>query len=766
MAKNLVIVESPAKARTLQKYLGSDYQIKASVGHVVDLPKNSLGVDIAQDFKPDYKVIQGKSKIIEEIRQAAKQKEKIYLASDPDREGEAIAWHIAQRIGRKDNLYRVLFNEITRRGVLEAIRSPQSLDQNKFEAQQARRILDRLVGYQISPILWKKVRRGLSAGRVQSVAVRIICEREREIQKFAPLEYWSLTAKLEGTEPPPFQARLFSVDGERLDAKKFRIATEAEMVRILQDLEGASWVVSRVETRERRRNPAPPFITSRLQQEASRKLGFQPSRTMAVAQRLYEGADLGAEGSVGLITYMRTDSTRIADDALESVRAYIRARFGPDYLPEKPQVYRSRKSAQDAHEAIRPTSIEYPPEKVEPFLRKDELSLYTLIWNRFVSSQMEPALFDQTVVDIELGRFVFRTTGQVLKFDGFTRIYTEGRDDEDSGEDEGGREIPKVQMGERLNLIGLNREQHFTEPPPRFTQSTLIKELEENGIGRPSTYASIVSNILNREYVVEDQQKRLVPTELGFLVTSLLVEAFPDLMSVDFTAGMEEVLDRIEEGSEDWLVAMKRFYQGFSDSLGRAEETMDKVKQEDLQTEITCEKCKARMTIRWGKNGEFLACPNYPRCRYTMNFTRDDKGGIQVQQDQEEENGEVCEKCGEPMKIRWGKYGRFLGCSGYPKCKNIKNIKSMEVPRALGISCPVCGAGSVVERKTKRGKLFYGCNRFPECTFASWDRPVGEACPRCGGTYLVEKVSKRLGARRVCPEKSCDYQETAEALVP
>jgi DNA topoisomerase-1 len=755
MAKNLVIVESPAKARTLQRYLGSDYQIKASVGHIVDLPKNRLGVDITHDFRPDYRVIQGKAKIVEEIRKAAKGKERIYLASDPDREGEAIAWHIAEKIGHvRKNLHRVLFNEITRKGVLEAIRSPQGLDQNKFEAQQARRILDRLVGYQISPILWRKVRRGLSAGRVQSVAVRIICDREKEIQNFLPIEYWSLIVDLEGPNPPPFQARLFSVDGRRLDPKQFRIPSQAEMASVVSELTDARWVVSKMEKKERRRNPSAPFITSRLQQDASRKIGFQPSRTMAVAQQLYEGIELGPEGLVGLITYMRTDSTRISDDALGSVREYISGRFGPEYLPRNPQIYRSKRGAQDAHEAIRPTSLEYPPERVGQFIRKDQLALYTLIWNRFVSSQMVAALYEQTVVEIELGRFVFRATGQLLKFDGFTRVYTEERDSGDSEGEDGTKELPSLRVGDVLRPMALTPEQHFTEPPPRLTQSSLIKELEEKGIGRPSTYASIVSNILNREYVIEDQQKRLVPTELGFLVTGLLVRAFPDLLSIDFTAEMEEVLDRIEEGKESWLEAMRRFYGGFETSLGHAEEAMEPVKKE-LVTEIGCEKCGEKMVVRWGKNGEFLACPNFPRCRNTKNFTRDELGQFKILDGQEEETDRLCDKCGERMRIKWGKYGKFLGCSAYPKCKN---IKSLVEPKSLGMKCPLCEVGGVIERKSRKGKIFFSCDRYPQCTFASWDRPVPEPCPRCGAAYLLERQSKRMGVRRLCPKKVCGYE--------
>src|SRR5215468_10266593 len=560
MAKHLVIVESPAKARTLTKYLGRDYQVKASVGHVVDLPKSKLGVDLEKDFAPEYQVIHGKGKIIAELRQAAKGKENIYLAPDPDREGEAIAWHIAERLdGKRKNVRRVLFNEITKRAVQEALKHPKELDRNLFEAQQTRRVLDRLVGYQISPLLWQKVRRGLSAGRVQSVAVRIVC----------------------GREPPTFAARLVRIGDQRLDPEKFRIENADAANALVERLRGAAWRVDKVERKERRRFPTPPFITSRLQQEASRKLGFVPSRTMRIAQHLYEGVELGPDGPVGLITYMRTDSVRIAPDALQEVRQLIGERFGPGYLPEEPVYYRTKKGAQDAHEAIRPTALDRPPERVAPFLSKEELALYTLIWNRFVASQMMPAVFDQTTVDISAADTLFRATGQVMKFDGFIRVYTEGRDDEPSDDDDDSeRSLPPLAEGDALTLRELLPEQHFTQPPPRFSQATLIKELEEQGIGRPSTYASIMSTILNKEYVVEDRQRRLLPTELGFLVTDMLVRAFPDVLNVEFTAGMETVLDEIEEGKQNWVDAMRRFYAPFARDLEHASEHMRDVKRE------------------------------------------------------------------------------------------------------------------------------------------------------------------------------------------
>jgi DNA topoisomerase-1 len=751
MAKNLVIVESPAKAKTLEKYLGRDFQVKASVGHIVDLPKSKLGVNIEKGFAPDFHVIQGKKKVIQELRQAAKGKENIYLASDPDREGEAIAWHIADQIGKDHHrFHRVLINEITRKAVQDAIAHPQKLDRRKFDAQITRRILDRLVGYQISPILWKKVRRGLSAGRVQSVAVRLVCEREKDIRAFVPQEYWSLTALLQGKIEPSFEARLVQWRGEKIDNKKSRIESQARIQEITKSLEGLPWAIKEVEKKERRRFPSPPFVTSKLQQEAARKLGFQPQRTMQIAQRLYEGVELGSEGAVGLITYMRTDSTRISMDALQEARRYIQRQHGGDYLPEKPVTYRSKKGVQDAHEAIRPTSMDYTPERVRRYLRRDVFALYALIWNRFVASQMTPALFDQTAFDIQVGEAVFRATGQQLKFEGFMKLYIEGRDEEDEEKE---ALLPDLQAGESLRLLSLDPRQHFTQPPPRFTQATLIKELDEQGIGRPSTYAIIVSNILEKEYVALDERRCLAPTELGLLVTDLLIDSFPDILNVQFTAGMEGVLDKVEEGKEDWLKVMKRFYASFSRDLRKAESQMRDVKREEVATDIPCEKCGAMMVVKWGRNGEFLACPRYPECKNTKNITRGANGDVQVAE--EIEVDENCEQCGRPMQVRWGKYGRFLGCSGYPECKNIRPI---ERPVDLGIGCPECRQGSLQQKKSRRGKLFYGCDRYPDCRFATWDRPVAEACPRCGEPILLERLTKRSGRALRCRKKECDYK--------
>ena len=762
-AKNLVIVESPAKAKTLEKYLGRDFQVKASIGHVVDLPKSKLGVDVKKNFAPDFTVILSKKKVIDELKKAAKGKQNIYLASDPDREGEAIAWHIADQVVKNHKrVYRVMINEITKKAVPEAIANPQALDRNKFDAHVARRVLDRLVGYKISPILWTKVRRGLSAGRVQSVAVRLVCEREKEVRAFEPVEYWSLTALLEGHLPPSFKAKLAQWQGQKVDNKKFRLENENSVQEILKSLENAPWVIGEVEKKERRRFPTPPFVTSKLQQEASRKLGFQPKRTMQLAQQLYEGVELGSEGSVGLITYMRTDSTRVSNDALTAVRGHIQTQYGKNYLPDRPNTFRSKKGAQDAHEAIRPTSLDYSPERVRRYLRRDVFQLYSLIWDRFVASQMVPAVYDQTAFEIPVKEALFRATGQQVKFDGFMKLYTEGRDEraaQANGEDEDDDDaqdldgvLPNLQKGDILKLLSMEPRQHFTQPPPRFTQASLIKELDENGIGRPSTYAAIISNILDREYVSQNESRQLVPTDLGFLVTDLLVESFPDILNVEFTAGMENDLDKIEDGKEKWTKTMKRFYTPFERDLKKAAKEMRDVKRQEVPTDIDCEKCGAKMVIKWGRNGEFLACPQYPECKSTKNFKRGNEGEVEIAV--EEEVDEACEKCGRPMLLRFGKFGKFLGCSGYPECKNIQPLQK---PVDLGIKCPECKEGNIKERKSRWGKMFYGCDKYPECKFASWDKPLPTPCPDCDSPILVEKILKRTGRTHRCYKKECGY---------
>ena len=743
MAKCLLIVESPAKARTINKYLGKDFNVIASVGHVKDLPKSKLGVDIENNFTPEYVTIKGKGNIITNIKKEARVAEKVYLAPDPDREGEAIAWHIASEIKDKEKISRVLFNEITKKGIQEAIKNPLPIDQHKFEAQQARRILDRLVGYQISPLLWEKVRRGLSAGRVQSVALRIICEREAEIKAFNPVEYWSVAARLEGEAPPPFDAKLVKISGKKADLK-----TEEDTNKLLESVKGADYVVSKIDKKERKKNPYPPFITSTLQQDAARRLRFSAKKTMMLAQRLYEGVDFGTEGPTGLITYMRTDSTRVADEAIDSVRTFIADKYGDDFLPSKPRQYKSSKSAQEAHEAIRPTSMEHTPDLAKPLLDKDQFRLYELIWNRFIASQMNPAIMDQTSVDIQANDATFRVTGSVIRFPGFMSLYTEAKEKEDETDKD--KILPAFTEKQLLKFHKITPRQHFTEPPPRFSEATLVKELEDKGIGRPSTYAAIISNIQDREYVNIDQ-RRFFPTELGLLITELLVENFPDIINVEFTANMEGRLDDIELGKADWVKTMKAFYDNFSKELELAKVQMRDVKREETPTDIVCEKCKANMVIKWGKMGEFLACPNYPECKNTSNFKRDESGKIEIVIEEVILSDEKCPKCNKQMVERRGKYGRFLACSDYPECKGTKAI-------SIGIKCPTCKEGDISERRTKKGKVFYGCTAYPKCTFATWDKPVNESCPLCSAPFLVEKTSKREGTVIKCLEKDCGYK--------
>ncbi len=758
MKKGLVIVESPAKTRTLQRYLGKDFDIKASVGHVKDLPKRRLGVDIEHDFAPEYEVIRGKGKVIKELKSAASKVEDIYLATDPDREGEAIAWHIAEELknGRRKNrrFHRVLFNELTERAIKEAIKAPGELDKNKFESQQARRILDRLVGYEISPLLWEKVKRGLSAGRVQSVAVRMICDREREIQNFEPEEYWTVTARLEGPEPPPFEAKVVEAKGKKVSIPNGSTAKE-----IVEGLKSQEFVVKKVETKERKKNPPPPFITSTLQQDAVRRLRFQAKKTMMIAQKLYEGVDIGEEGPVGLITYMRTDSTRVATEAVKEARAYIKKEFGADHVPKAAPRYKKGKMAQDAHEAIRPTSVNRTPEAMAPFLDKESLALYELIWKRFVASQMSPAILDQTRVDILAGSYLLRVTGTVVRFPGFMVLYSEAVEGKENGGAEeqkgnGKDSLPKLKEGDRLELLELVPKQHFTQPPPRYTEASLIKALEEKGIGRPSTYATILSTIRDKDYV-RLEQRRFVPTELGMVITDLLVDHFPEILDTSFTAAMEKELDEVEEGNVSWTDVLRRFYGPFSERLSRAKKEMKPVKQQGVATDIVCDKCGAPMVIKYGRTGEFLACSAYPECKNIKEFTRDEKGRIKVQKPVVQEMG-TCDKCGRPMVVKTGRFGRFLACSGYPECKNTK-------PISTGVPCPQEGcSGELVQKRSRSGKTFYSCNRYPECKYAIWDEPVAETCPQCGFKILVLKYSKRDGNILKCPQKNCGFKKPAK----
>ncbi|MGA1790474.1 MAG: type I DNA topoisomerase [bacterium] len=798
MTQSLIIVESPTKVKTLKKFLGSEYMIKASVGHIKDLPKNKLGVDVENKFRPEYITIRGKTKVLNEIKSAARKAVKIFLAADPDREGEAIGWHIANELGTSnEKVYRVLFNEITKRAVLKGLENPGRIDLNKVNAQQTRRILDRLVGYQISPILWEKVKWGLSAGRVQSVAVRLICEREREIIAFKPQEYWTITAFLEGETPPIFSAKVHQYKG-----KKINIPDKDHADSILEILRKSAYRVKKLLKREQKRHPLPPFITSTLQQDASRAFRFPAKKTMSIAQHLYEGKDLGKEGSVGLITYMRTDSTRLAAEAVEEARAMIMKKFGEAYCPSKPLAYKSRKGAQEAHEAIRPTSVQRTPESVKPFLAPDEYALYTLIWKRFLACQMSDALFEITTVDIEAGDYILRASGSRMTFDGYLKLYQNKskentQNNDDSQEKEETKIIPPLKEGDMLLLKDLVPKQHFTQPPPRYSEATLIRELEEKGIGRPSTYAAILSTILNREYVMS-KERQLYPTELGFIITDLLVENFPQILNVQFTAMMEDRLDQIEEGKEDWINALDAFYQAFHLALEKAKHDMKNIKHEGIQTDLVCDLCGSPMVIKWGRNGHFLSCAAYPNCKNTKQFERKEDGRIEILepeatatkcekcgrdmvvkhsrygaflgcsgypeckhtvplnrsnngQKEPEVTDKKCEKCGAPMVIKNGRYGRFLSCSNYPKCKSIK-------PMSTGVACPQDGCtGELVERRSKQGRLFYSCSRYPECNFASWDKPVSTKCPKCGNPLMFESGGKK--PMRKCGRKECDYTE-------
>jgi DNA topoisomerase-1 len=742
----LVVVESPTKVKTIQKYLDSKFVVKASMGHVRDLPKSSLGVDPKRGFKPKYVVSPSKKKVLDELKKAAERVEALYVATDPDREGEAIGWHLAQElpVDRK-KVYRVTFNEITERAVRAAFQQPGKIDLRKVDAQQARRVLDRLVGYSLSPLLWEKVRRGLSAGRVQSVAVRLIVDREREIQAFQPEEYWSLHARLRAKQPPPFEATLREVDGE-----KAALTTEEATRAVMASLDGARFVVRAVTRGERRRNPAPPFITSTLQQEAGRKLGFSAKKTMTVAQQLYEGIDIGEQGAVGLITYMRTDSVRVAREAQGEARDWVSARLGAEYVPDAAPVYRSRGSAQEAHEAIRPSDVSREPKYIARHLTKDQLSLYRLIWERFLASQMMPAVFDTVAADIEAGRCLFRAQGQTVKFKGFMAVYVESREDETTASEDSESAVPPLVEGEVLTLLGLDPKQHFTQPPPRYTEAALIKALEELGIGRPSTYASILGTIINERGYVRRERRTLFPTELGIEVTDLLIPFFSDIMNVEFTAQMEEELDKVEEGEVKWAEAVQDFYAPFQRDLTKARKNMRNVKVGE-ETGEPCPECGQPLKERWGRFGKFIACSAYPECRYTRNLNG-------VERAEDEPTNEACPTCGKPMVIKHGRYGKFIACSGYPECKTTK-------PVTLGIPCAEPGCtGELLERRSRRGRTFYGCSAYPTCKFVLWQRPVAEACPKCSAPFVTERMA-RGRAVRMCVREGCDFRQEAELPV-
>ena len=756
VSKSLVIVESPTKVRTLKKYLGADFDVAATVGHIRDLPVKELGISIEEGFKPKYATIKGKEKVIRALKKAASSIPDIYLAPDPDREGEAIAWHTAEVLKKKGRrFHRVLFHELTENAIRSAVAQPQELDKKKFESQQGRRILDRLVGYQISPILWQKVKRGLSAGRVQSVAVRMICERERKIHAFEPKEYWSITAELEGDTEPAFLAKLTKKDNKKLD-----IPDERTSQTILKTLEGALFKVEKVVKKTQRRNPLAPFTTSKLQQDAIRKLGFSAKKTMVVAQQLYEGIELGPGGPVGLITYMRTDSTRIAQEAVSEARQMILEEFGQAYVPAKPHAFKNKKKAQDAHEAVRPTSVSRKPKELASFLSKDQLALYELIWKRFVASQMKSAILDQTSVAISAGPYTFQASGSVIRFPGFMALYISSNETKGRADDT--RSLPPLPEGMTLKCNRLEPKQHFTQPPPRFSEASLVKELEENGIGRPSTYASILTTIRDKGYV-ELVKRYFKPTELGFIVNDLLVESFPDILNVDFTARMEDNLDKIEEGKIGTLKVLEDFYASFRQDLERAREEMRTVKGQGLSVDLSCPVCNKPLRIKVGKNGPFLACSGYPACTFTQNYVRNEKGEIQMGAPSTDlPTEEKCEKCGSPMVRKQGRFGPFLACSAYPECKNTRSLSAGAGAKSqpTGVKCPEDGcSGELVSRVSRRGKVFYGCSRYPDCKFAIWDKPLPQPCPKCGAPFVVKKTTKKEGPHLRCTNKECPYKE-------
>src|ERR1039457_6522915 len=806
MPKALVIVESPAKAKTINKYLGKDYVVKASLGHIKDLPKNDLAVDVDHDFEPHYEVIEGKKKLIAELKAAAKKVDEIYLAADPDSGGEAICSPRQEELQDKKGvtkIFRVMFNEITKKAVQKAFETPTQVNKHLVDAQQARRVLDRLVGYKISPLLWDKVRRGLSAGRVQTVALRVIVEREREIRAFLKNEYWTVDVDLLARKNPVLTARLIRANEENAVLGNQEVTDS-----VVTQLAGADYVVKSVATREKKRNPVAPFITSTLQQESARKLRFSVKRTMMLAQRLYEGVEIGKEGAVGLISYMRTDSTRVSDDAISDVRHYIAEHFGKEFLPDSTNIYKSKKDAQDAHEAIRPTSMALTPEMLETHLAEDEMKLYRLIWNRFVACQMMPALHDQTTIDVSAQgknglEYIFRATGSVQKFEGFLKVYQEGKDQNDEEDEELKHRMPLVTEGEHLRFKAIRPDQHFTEPPARYNEATLVKRLEFDGVGRPSTYASILSTIQEREYVKKDGG-RFVPTELGMVVTDLLLESFDDIFDVKYTARMEEELDEIEEGKLDWRAAMAEFYERFEKDIAHAEEHMTDIKRMEKPTDLICEKCGKPLVIKWGRHGSFIACTGYPDCTYTRELTVDlpdvDKADLSEQGEEE-----YCQNCGRPMVLKKGRFGTFFACSGYPDCKTTKQIGGTQKKpdqaleekcpqcgnhmvlksgrfgeftacsnyptckyvkqKTIGVKCPDCSEGEISERRSKKGKTFYGCTRYPDCKFVAWGKPVAEKCPECGSPYMVEKWLK-AGAVWQCPNAECKHKQPVPVPVP
>jgi len=729
MGKSLLVVESPTKMKTLSKFLGKNYVIKATYGHIKDLPKSKLGVDVEKGFTPQFLTVKGKSKVVEELKKFSKDADSILIGSDPDREGEAIAFHVADVVGKKKEVKRVLFHEITKKGVLDALKNPTTLDESKYEAQKARRILDRLVGYKISPLLWEKVSYGLSAGRVQSVALRLVCDREEEIEAFVKEEYWVIDVELKLDTGDIFKATL-----ERRGGEKIKIASKDEATAIKKEIEGKTLLIRKIDIKDKHVSPQPAFITSRLQQEASRKLKFSPKRTMMLAQRLYEGVDIGEEGVTGLITYMRTDSVRISAEAIKDARKFIGDNFGKPYLPKTPHLFKNRKTAQDAHEAIRPTYVDLSPDRLEPYVEKDLLALYELIWKRFIASQMAQERIKTKTVDVEGGQYTFVARGSQIVFDGFARIYEEEREDEEEG-----AYLPAMKEGEKVALNNTILNQRFTNPPPRYSEASLIKTLETRGIGRPSTYATIVSTVQERSYVKKDKG-RLLPTPLGKTVNGLLKEFFPLILDVDFTARMEDRLDLIEDGKKSWVKSLEKFYDIFEKDLSAAQEGMKSLKKEEKETDIVCDKCGRMMLLRWGKNGEYLVCSGRPACKNKKNVKIED-GAIRVV---EAEVRGTCEQCGGNLIEKRGRFGRFLACSNYPECK-------FTAPFHIGFQCPEEGcSGKLVEKVSKKKKKFISCSRYPNCTFATNTEPVEGPCPSCGAPTLFSFRKKTRCLRKDC----------------
>jgi DNA topoisomerase-1 len=765
MSKSLIIVESPSKAKTINKYLGKNFVVEASIGHIKNLPKSKLGVDIENDYKADYITIRGKAEIIKKLKKLAKSSKEIYIATDPDREGESIAFNIAEEIkDQSEKIYRVLFHEITPTGIKKAIEEPRDIDTNLVYSQQARRVMDRLVGYKVSPFLWKTVYKGLSAGRVQSVALRLICEREAEIKAFQETEYWSIHGNFATEQKENIILKLFKIDGKEIIVPEKKLVEELkaknkfDQFYIIKDKEAADYLKSKIEKesyhiksivkKETKRNPLPPFITSSLQQEASRRLRFSAKKTMMLAQQLYEGIDLGSEGPIGLITYMRTDSTRISNEAVEDVRKYISKTYGTAFLPAEPRVFKKSKSAQDAHEAIRPTSFNYLPEQIKSFLNRDQYLLYELIWKRFAACQMSVAILDQTTVLVEGGSFLFKATGSIYKFKGFLQVYEDATEGNDKDDDSLSKTFPEtLSENDILNLIELFANQHFTKPPARYSESTLVKELESQSIGRPSTYALIISTLVDRQYV-EQTERKLFATDLGIDVNKILLNSFNEIFNVTFTAKMEDELDTISTGEKTYKEVLDNFYIPFNNILQQVETEMKDIK-DSLQesTNEMCDKCQRPMIIKWGRNGKFMACSGYPECKNTKPIDGTDNTATD----------EICDVCGAPMVYKVGRFGRFIACSKYPECKHTKQI-------TLKIACPKCNSGEVVMRKTKAKRSFYGCSKYPECDFASWNKPVIKECPDCKSPYLVESFNQKKGNFLKCPNCKKEFDQNLDTL--